>query len=155
MNKITINFTLNGDSVTTEVPGNWTLLRLLRDKFRLTGAKEGCGKGECGACSVIVDGDLINSCIMLAPQVEGKSVMTIEGLSKNGELDRIQQAFIDYGAVQCGFCTPGMILASKVLLDSNPNPTLDDVRLALSGNLCRCTGYKKIFEAILSLREDK
>lgn len=155
MNNITINFILNGKKVTTTVPGNWTLLRLLRDEFRLTGAKEGCGKGECGACSVILDGDLVNSCILLAPQVEGKSVTTIEGLAENGELDRIQQAFVDHGAVQCGFCTPGMILAAKVLLESNPNPTLDDVRLALSGNLCRCTGYKKIFEAILSLREDK
>ncbi|MDD3627736.1 MAG: (2Fe-2S)-binding protein [bacterium] len=148
-----IKFKLNGKKIKFDCPDNWTLLRMLRDGLRLTGTKEGCGKGECGACSVIMNGELVNSCLVLGNQVDNAEIITIEGLSENGELDRIQKAFIEHGAVQCGFCTPGMILAAKTLLISNPNPTLEDVREALSGNLCRCTGYKKIFEAILSLKE--
>ncbi len=153
MNKI--NFILNGKSVQFNCPDNWTLLRVLRDGLRLTGTKKGCGKGECGACSVILNNEIVNSCLILGNQVEGAEIITIEGLSSNGELDRIQQAYIDYGAIQCGFCTPGMVLATKALLMKNNSPSLEEVREALSGNLCRCTGYKKIFDAVLSLKDEK
>ena len=122
----------------------------MRDELRLTGSKEGCGTGDCGACTMMVGGRLITSCLMLAPEAEGSAVLTIEGLSRDGDLHPIQQAFIDSGGVQCGFCTPGMIMAAKALLDRNPSPTLAQVREGLEGNLCRCTGYTKIYEAVLA-----
>ena len=143
-----IHFVLNGDSVSAIIEDNISLLRLLRDVFNLTGTKEGCGKGDCGACTVLVDGKAVNSCIFLAAKLEGCTVTTIEGLSKNGELDIIQQSFIDNGAVQCGFCTPGMIMSAKALLDENENPDEDEIKRSISGNLCRCTGYVRIIDSI-------
>ena len=117
--------------------------------------KEGCGEGECGACTIIYNGDAITSCLMLAGQVNGAKVVTLEGVSENGELNYIQQAFVDAGAVQCGFCTPGMVLSAKALLDKNPNPTHEEIRRAISGNLCRCTGYSKIVKAVEMARDAK
>ena len=127
-----------------------TLLEVLRDNLGLTGAKKACDTGDCGACTVIMDGKLVASCLVLAVEAQEKDFLTIEGLAKNGQLHPIQQAFVDYGAIQCGFCTPGMILSAKALLDGNPKPTEDEVKGAIAGNLCRCTGYAKIFEAILA-----
>ena len=132
----------------------WKVLRdVLRDELGLTGTKEGCTTGNCGACTVLIDGKAVKSCLILACQAEDKKILTIEGLSENGKLHPIQQAFIDHFAVQCGFCTPGMILSAKALLDEIPNATEEDVKHALHGNLCRCTGYVKILEAILSAKE--
>jgi carbon-monoxide dehydrogenase small subunit len=132
------------------VGGDTRALDLLREDLNLTGAKEGCGKGECGACTILLDGKPVTSCILPAAKLDGRSVVTIEGLKgENGELHPIQQAFLDTGAVQCGFCTPGMILSTKALLDNNPAPTVPEVEIALSGNICRCTGYGKIVEAVL------
>jgi aerobic-type carbon monoxide dehydrogenase small subunit (CoxS/CutS family) len=149
MRNVSISFTLNGDAVTAEVPPSWTLLKTLREYFELTGAKEGCGAGECGACTVIVDGEAVNSCLYPAPEVEGKAVITIEGIAgKDGTLHPLQQAFIENNGVQCGFCTSGMIMAAKSLLDQNPAPTEGDIRKAIAGNLCRCTGYVQIVESI-------
>ena len=149
MKKISISFTLNGDAVTAEVPPSWTLLKTLREYFELTGAKEGCGAGECGACTVIVDGEAVNSCLYPAPEVEGKAVTTIEGIAgKDGTLHPLQQAFIENNGVQCGFCTSGMIMSAKSLLDQNPAPTEGEIRKAIAGNLCRCTGYVQIVESI-------
>jgi aerobic-type carbon monoxide dehydrogenase small subunit (CoxS/CutS family) len=149
MKKIPISFTLNGDAVTAEVPPSWTLLKTLREYFELTGAKEGCGAGECGACTVIVDGEAVNSCLYPAPEVEGKAVTTIEGIAgKDGTLHPLQQAFIENNGVQCGFCTSGMIMSAKSLLDQNPAPTEGEIRKAIAGNLCRCTGYVQIVESI-------
>jgi len=153
MAKRIISLTVNGRPQEVAVEPNWTLLETVREHVGLTGSKEGCGTGDCGACSMIVDGKLITSCLMLAPEAEGSEVTTIEGLARNGELHPIQQAFIDTGGVQCGFCTPGMIMATKALLDANPRPSLDDVRLGLAGNLCRCTGYTKIYEAVAAAAE--
>jgi carbon-monoxide dehydrogenase small subunit len=146
---ITIQFTLNNHGVSlTTAPGR-TLLEVLREDFGLTGAKNACGgEGECGACTVLLDGEAVNSCLVLISQVEGRSVLTIEGLSPEGTPHPIQQAFIQAGAVQCGFCTPGMVLAAKSLLDVNPHPDEEQIRSALSGNLCRCTGYTKIIAAV-------
>jgi aerobic-type carbon monoxide dehydrogenase small subunit (CoxS/CutS family) len=129
-----------------------TLEKVLRDDLGLTGVKEGCNTGNCGVCTVLIDGKAVKSCLVLASQVQGKDILTIEGLSKHG-LHPLQQAFIDHFAIQCGFCTPGMVLAAKALLDENPNPTEEEVKLGLSGNLCRCTGYVKIVEAILAAAE--
>ena len=143
-----ISFTLNNVSKKIDVPGSKRLLDILRQDLELTGTKEGCGKGECGACSVLFDGKVVNSCIILACQIDGHEIITIEGLKKNGELDFLQQAFIDAGAVQCGFCTPGMIMAAKALLIENSSPSEEEIKRGLSGNLCRCTGYKKIIEAV-------
>lgn len=139
---------VNGRTVRAEVPATRTLLEFLREDLGLTGTKEGCGKGECGACTVLVDGKPVNSCLMLAYQADGKQVVTIEGLERDGSLHPIQEAFVAEGAVQCGFCTPGMIMSAKALLDANPSPTRDEIRQAISGNLCRCTGYAKIIRAI-------
>jgi carbon-monoxide dehydrogenase small subunit len=152
--KRVIHFTLNGDHVEVEIEPHLTLLQLLREKVELTGTKEGCGMGECGACTVLLDGQTINSCIFPALEVEGRTVTTIEGLTDaQGNLHPIQKAFIEYGAIQCGFCTPGMILSAKALLDQNPNPTELEVKTAISGHLCRCTGYVRIVNAILSAAE--
>lgn len=149
MKKVSVSFTLNGDLVTAEVPPSWTLLKTLREYFELTGSKEGCGVGECGACTVIVDGDAINSCIYPILEVEGKSVTTIEGVaSEDGTLHPLQKAFLENNGVQCGFCTSGMIMSAKALLDHNPDPTEDEVRASIAGNLCRCTGYVQIVESI-------
>ncbi len=141
--------TVNGRTRTAEVPPATTLLELLREHLGLRGTKCGCGNGECGACTVILDGEPVTSCIVFAAQCQGREVVTIEGLSsEGGELDRIQQAFIDAGAVQCGYCTPGMIMSAAALLAKNPHPSRDDIAVALSGNLCRCTGYVKIVDAV-------
>jgi carbon-monoxide dehydrogenase small subunit len=143
-----IKFTVNGEPVEAEVDGSVRLLDLLRDKLFLTGAKEGCGEGECGACTVLLDGRAVNSCLVLAPQVDGKEVLTVEGLSRDGELHPIQRAFVEKGAVQCGFCTPGFIMSTYALLKDNPDPSDEEIMTALEGNLCRCTGYAKILEAV-------
>jgi aerobic-type carbon monoxide dehydrogenase small subunit (CoxS/CutS family) len=146
--KTIIQLTVNGEPVEAAVEPNQTLLQFLRDDMGLTGTKHGCGLGDCGACTVIVDGMPVNSCLVLAVQATGRDVLTIEGLAENGKLHPIQQAFVDKGAIQCGFCSPGMILSAKALLDSNPKPTEHEIRTAISGNLCRCTGYQKIVEAV-------
>jgi aerobic carbon-monoxide dehydrogenase small subunit len=139
---------VNGEQVEAAVESNRTLLQFLREDLGLTGTKHGCGLGDCGACTVILDGKPVNSCLVLAVQANGKDVLTIEGLAANGRLHPIQQSFVDKGAIQCGFCTPGMILSAKALLDENPKPSELEIRTAISGNLCRCTGYQKIVEAI-------
>ena len=146
--KMTVHYTINGEQRDAYIEPNRTLLEVVRDDLRLTGAKEGCGTGDCGACSMIVDGKLVTSCLMLAPQADGAEIETIEGLARDGTLHPLQQTFIDTGAVQCGFCIPGMILAGKVLLDRNLAPDEQQIREAIAGNLCRCTGYTKIVEAI-------
>ena len=146
-----LNFTVNGEPFSVAVKPHWTLLDVLRDELNLTGAKEGCGMGECGACTVIMNGSTVNSCIMPALEAEGAEIQTIEGmLTKEGQLSPLQQAFVDHGGVQCGFCTPGMVLSAKALLDENPDPTEDDVRSGLAGNICRCTGYTQIVESVLA-----
>ncbi len=153
MTRQTIRLKINGQPQELAVEPHWTLLETVREQLGLTGSKEGCGTGDCGACSMIVDGRLITTCLMLAPEADGSEITTIEGLARNGNLHPVQQSFIEAGGVQCGFCTPGMIMAAKALLDSNPRPTLEDVRLGLAGNLCRCTGYAKIYEAVLAAAE--
>ncbi len=153
MPKQIINLKVNGQPSELAVEPHWTLLETVREQLGLTGSKEGCGTGDCGACSMIVDGRLITSCLMLAPEADGCEVLTIEGLARNGDLHPIQQAFVDTGGVQCGFCTPGMIMAATSLLERNPSPTLDEVREGLAGNLCRCTGYAKIYEAVQAAAE--
>jgi len=148
MQKLVVHYTINGRHYEAYIQPNRTWLEVVRDELRLTGAKEGCGTGDCGACSMIVNGRLVTSCLRLAPQADGAEVVTIEGLAQEGRLHPVQQAFIEKGAVQCGFCIPGMILAGKALLDHNPRPTTEEIRQAIAGNLCRCTGYTKIVEAI-------
>jgi len=144
-----LKFILNGKTVEVEAADNARLLDVLRDTLGLTGTKEGCGVGECGACTVIVDGDAVNSCLYPALRANGKSVTTIEGLAHDGRLDRLQQAVLDHHALQCGFCTPGFIMSAKALLDKNPHPTREEVKVAIAGNLCRCTGYEQLIEAVL------
>lgn len=146
--KTIIHVTVNGELREAAVEPNQTLTQFLREDLGLTGTKHGCGLGDCGACTVILDGQPVNSCLVLALQANGREVLTIEGLAENGKLHPIQQAFVDHGAIQCGFCSPGMILSAKALLDENPKPTETEIRTAISGNLCRCTGYQKIVEAI-------
>jgi len=148
MNKLIIELTINGKKRKVETTSYARLLDLLRDDLHLTGTKEGCGKGECGACTVIMNGELVASCLVLAPQAEGAVITTIEGIGKGEKLDPIQEAFVETGAVQCGFCTPGMILAVKKLLEENSYPDEEEIRRGISGNLCRCTGYQKIFDAV-------
>lgn len=145
-----ITLTVNGEIYELEVEPWWTLLEVLREKLYLTGTKKGCDRGDCGSCTVLINGKAKLSCLTLAVEAQGKDILTIEGLARGGELHPLQQAFIEHGAVQCGFCTPGMILAAKALLDKNPAPTEEEIREGLSGNLCRCTGYVKIFEAVLA-----
>lgn len=147
----TLDFILNGEACHTEIPEDATLLKVLRDILHLTGTKEGCGEGDCGACTVLVDGRSVNSCLFPAVQAEGCQIMTIEGVEANPELARIQKAFVDYGAVQCGFCSPGMIMSTVALLQKNPKPTEEEIRRGLSGNICRCTGYQAMVDAIQSL----
>ena len=144
-----VRFRLNGRDVEVDVPPGRRLLDLLREDLGLTGTKEGCGEGECGACTVVVDGQPRLACLTAAIQVDGKEVLTIEGLAQSGALHPLQQAFIEAGGVQCGFCTPGIIMAAYALLSQNPHPTREEVRAWLSGNLCRCTGYEQIVEAVL------
>ena len=152
-----VTFTVNGETVATPVEDSWTLLRVLREELALTGTKEGCGKGECGACTVLLDGAPVNSCLVLAREVDGCEVRTIEGETRDGKLSHLQQAFLDNGAIQCGFCTAGMLMSARALLIRNPNPTEEEVKEAICGNLCRCTGYKPIVAAVLDAagREDK
>lgn len=146
-----MTLTVNGKTRRVTAPADAFLLDVLRDRLALTGAKNGCGMGECGACTVLLDGAAVCSCLTLAIEAQGHEITTIEGLAKPGELDPVQAAFADVGAVQCGFCTPGMVLATKALLAENPHPSEEEIRRALSGNLCRCTGYGKIVEAVLGL----
>ena len=148
MNKLTIELTINGKERKVKTTPSTRLLDLIRDDLHLTGTKEGCGKGECGACTVIMNGELVVSCLILAPQADGAVITTIEGVGDRENLDPVQEAFIETGAVQCGFCTPGMILAAKKLLEENPHPTEEEIKRGISGNLCRCTGYQKIIDAI-------
>jgi carbon-monoxide dehydrogenase small subunit len=150
MTKQLISLTINGERTELAVDPTWTLLETVREQLRLTGPKEGCGTGDCGACSMIVDDRLITSCLMLGVQANGSEVTTVEGLATNGRLHRVQQAFVDKGGVQCGFCTPGMVMAATALLDRNPSPTLEEIREGLAGNLCRCTGYAKIYESVMA-----
>jgi carbon-monoxide dehydrogenase small subunit len=140
---------LNGEEVTVQVEPSALLVEVLRDQLELTGTKVACGEGECGACTVLLDGVPVNSCLVPALKAQGREVMTVEGLASLGELHPLQKAFVEHGAVQCGYCTPGMLMSAKAFLNHNPNPTEEEVRLAISGNLCRCTGYAKIVEAII------
>ena len=148
-----IHFSVNGQAEHASVPATMTLLDLLRDRLALTGTKEGCGIGECGACTVLVDGRPVTSCLMLAVEADGHRIETIEGEAIGGELSILQQAFIDAGAIQCGFCTPGMIMSARGLLNRTPDPTDDEIIEAIAGNLCRCTGYEAIVEAIRLARD--
>ena len=143
-----VRMTVNGQTRSASVPPETTLLQLLREHFNLTGAKLGCDVGDCGACTVIVDGQAVNSCLMLAGQAEGREILTIEGLASRDRLHAIQQCFETSGALQCGFCGPGVLMSAKALLDENVDPTTQEIRDALSGNLCRCTGYTKMIEAV-------
>lgn len=143
-----IKLDVNGEVREVDVKPHWTLLFVIREKLKLKGAKNGCGEGECGACTVIMDGKAVHPCLILASQAEGKKITTIEGLGKGGNLHPLQEAFVEYGAIQCGFCTPGLIMAAKALLDENPNPNEDEIREVISGNICRCTGYVKVVKAI-------
>ncbi len=155
MARYPISITLNSQPRELLVEPRWSLLETLRDHLGLTGPKEGCGTGDCGACTVLLDGRPITSCLVLAPQADGCSVTTVEGMAAGGALHPVQRAFVDAGAVQCGFCTPGMIVMAGWLLQQKPSPSVDDVREALAGNLCRCTGYAKIYEAIVQAAWNK
>lgn len=147
--KVTINCTVNGATCSVRAYPMARLLDVLREELQLTGTKEGCGEGECGACSVLLNGELVNSCLVPVAQVNGASVTTIEGIAHDDQLHAVQQAFLTHGGAQCGICTPGMVLAAISLLERNPQPTEAEIRTGLAGNLCRCTGYMKIFEAVV------
>ncbi|MFH1137235.1 MAG: (2Fe-2S)-binding protein [Pseudomonadota bacterium] len=154
--KRNLTFTINGEPASVEVEPHWMLLDVLRTQLGLTGPKEGCGQGECGACTVIMDGRTVNSCITPALEAEGSTLVTIEGLIRpDGRLSSLQQAFVDHGAIQCGFCTPGMVLSARALLDENPRPDEDQIRRGLAGNLCRCTGYAQIVQAVQAAAESE
>ena len=146
--KTQVRLQVNGFAYDLLIRPHWTLADVLRDELGLTGTKKGCDKGECGACTVIVDGEAILSCLVLAIQMQGKRILTIEGLSQEGRLDALQDAFVQYGAIQCGYCTPGMIMTASALLSKNSRPSEEEIKKALSGNLCRCTGYVKIIKAV-------
>lgn len=143
-----IILTVNGEEQIVDIPANMTLLAMLREKLALTGTKNGCTAGECGACTVMLNGEPVNSCMVLAVECEGADVLTIEGLAKDGQLDIVQKTIIEKGGVQCGFCTPGMLISAKALLNRNPDPTEAEIKEALVGNLCRCTGYSRIIDAV-------
>ena len=145
-----IHFTVNGKPYTVQAPPIKRLLDVLREDLHLTGTKEGCGEGECGSCSVRMNGELVNSCLVPVLQAEGTAIETVEGLSSNGKLHPVQQAFLDCGGAQCGICTPGMLMAAAHLIDRNPHPTIAEIREGLGGNLCRCTGFMRIFESVLA-----
>jgi carbon-monoxide dehydrogenase small subunit len=149
--KVDVTLTVNGISVPIEVEPHWSLLRAVREQVGLTGAKEGCDDSECGACMMLLDGEPVNACSYLALQAEGREITTVEGLAPSGELSDLQRAFLDQGGVQCGFCTPGMLISATALLRRTPSPTEEDVRIALAGNLCRCTGYDGIVKAVLAV----
>ena len=151
----TINLTVNGEKYLKDVPVNRTLLEFLREDLGLTGAKEGCNEGECGACTIIMDRKPVNSCLVLAVEADGSELMTVEGLAGNGELHPLQQAFLDDGAVQCGFCTPGMLMTAKAILDEYDDPSENDIRKLMEGNLCRCTGYNRIIKAVKKVAEQR
>lgn len=153
MNKIKVNLTVNREKVTLEVDPGERLLDTLRNRLKLTGVKEGCSVGECGACTVILNGEAVHSCMVLTGQVDGSEVLTVEGLEVDGKLDPLQQAFVDHQAVQCGFCTPGMLMSAKALLNKNPHPDREEIKTAIEGNLCRCTGYEQIIQAIESVAD--
>ena len=153
MSKAILSFKVNGVGRDVVVDHNTTLLELLREDLALTGAKEGCGEGACGSCTVLLDGKPVRSCLTLALEARDREVTTIEGLAQGGKLSPVQEAFVNHGAVQCGFCTPGMILSATAFLSENPDPTEEEVRYALSGNICRCTGYAKMIEAVLAAAE--
>jgi carbon-monoxide dehydrogenase small subunit len=143
-----INLTLNGEKEQAEISANMTLLDLLRETLVITGTKNGCAAGECGACTVLLNGEPVNSCMVLAVECDGVDLVTVEGLAQDSRLDPIQEAIIEAGGVQCGFCTPGILISSKALLDRNPEPSVDEIKAALVGNLCRCTGYLRIIDAV-------
>lgn len=149
MSKLHVTTTVNGDTVEFLADPRETLLDCLRDKLGMTGSKEGCGTGDCGACSVMLDGVLVSSCLVLGVEAEGKTVETIEGMATGNDLHPLQRKFVEHAALQCGFCTPGFLIASKALLEQNPDPTEEEVRYWLAGNLCRCTGYDKIVRAVM------
>jgi len=149
-----INLTVNNRPYRLSVLSWRTLLEVIREDLGLTGTKEGCGLGECGACTVLIDGRAVNSCLVLAAEADGKEITTVEGLADGDKLHPIQQAFVDHGGLQCGFCTPGMILSAKALLDENPTPTEEEIKQGIAGNLCRCTGYAKIIESIKAAAEN-
>jgi len=149
----TIALTVNGARERLDVPSNMTLLQMLRETLALTGTKNGCEAGECGACTVLVDGEPTNSCLMLAVEADGREILTVEGLTPPGQLSPLQQAFVEHNAVQCGFCTPGMLISAHALLKREPHPTEDEIKQALVGNLCRCTGYVRIIEAIQAVAD--
>ncbi|MBU5333255.1 (2Fe-2S)-binding protein [Anaerocolumna aminovalerica] len=146
--KYKVNFYVNEEPVELYVDGNKTMLNILRDELCLTGTKEGCGAGECGACTIIADGKPLNACLVLAPELDGMHITTIEGIAKDGELSELQKQFVELSALQCGFCTPGFIMSGTALLQENPNPSREEIKTAIAGNLCRCTGYVRIIEAI-------
>jgi aerobic-type carbon monoxide dehydrogenase small subunit (CoxS/CutS family) len=149
-----LTMTLNGEVVSIQIQPDALLVDVLRDELGLMGTKEACGQGECGACTVLLDGQPVTSCLVPAIKAQGRDVMTVEGLASGGELHPLQKAFIKHGAVQCGYCTPGMLMSAKALLDRNPHPTEEEIKVAISGNLCRCTGYVKIVEAIKAASAD-
>ena len=155
MEQIKIQFNLNGNDVSVTADPNKRLVDFLREDMGMTSVKEGCGEGECGACTIIYNGKAVTSCLMLAGQADGSTIVTLEGVSENGQLNYIQQACVDAGAVQCGYCTPGMVLSAKALLDKKPDATDEEIRRAMSGNLCRCTGYSKIIKAVEMARDAK
>jgi carbon-monoxide dehydrogenase small subunit len=153
--KIVVTCMVNDAETTLHAYPMERLLDVLREELRLTGTKEGCGEGECGACSVFINGQIVNSCLVPVVQAQGTNIKTIEGIASDEQLHRVQQAFIEHGGAQCGICTPGMVMAAVNLLDHTPNPTAEDIRTGLAGNLCRCTGYMKIFEAVLNACRDR
>ena len=149
-----ITLTINGEAELVDVPSNMTLLQMLREKVALTGTKNGCAAGECGACTVMLNGEPVNSCMVLAVECDGASIVTVEGLADDGRLDPVQEAIVEQGGVQCGFCTPGILISARALLNRNPHPGDAEIREALVGNLCRCTGYLRIIEAVKSVERE-